>query len=405
MSSRYVAAARAALQNTTQHLRGTPPWVRARNNLERALSELREPAPPVQDRVELFTSGAIALCIEVIRMEDGKLDDDIIRAAWWVINGAMFVGNANDPRELESVRLGVQSNLIELSSWELHFSPLRAGGRFMNNAFMCIISSAARDEFANRVLAADVIEPCLALIRAANMTSDLHVSILDAALIVVAYLSFTRRETVRATVGIEDAITPLIRLLHRRDDPILMRSGFSAARLLIRLMGKEEISRVRRRNPIILDSYHDIMLKVLESGPEHGFRAYEGRWNLSGLALDLSLLSLGDVGKAQLARFVHPVLDMLSLYGKDNAVLVHFGLVFLSQIVSNHECLRELKVGKPKLYMIQSFLCANRHTEAGMLALLSHVVNPIDKPLCLRRDDAGCMKMAYYEDDGGEGTM
>jgi hypothetical protein len=367
------------LEITNTNSPNTPTWTDAENQLEELLWSFDEAGGLKSTRLKYYSSGIFDLIIPIILSEPGKHTNDVLEGAWSLINRGMGTNDVNEQDNIETITKGVELGFIELAVRELRFRPLRYGGKLMYRASLAVLSPAGYGNFTNHVISSGVLAACLDLIRdGGDLENAIDLSNLDTVISVLNNITRFNPTSIRILPNLAEAVQPYLPLLTRQGNDDILMLGFSAAKLLIRLYGKDESSKVIAENPVILDFYPKIMRELMDVGAARNYLLYNSYWKLGGVALDLSLISMSDTNKQLLVPVVPLMLEMMVLHHNSDRSLLRFGLVFLSQIVLDDSCLVELQKDKERrMKAIQSIILSDKEQDKETLSLLKVVMNVV----------------------------
>jgi hypothetical protein len=329
-------------------------------------------------RMKYYSSEIFQLVIAIIKAEVGKHTRGTLDNAWSLVECGMVCGSMNDQDNVETVAKGVDLGFIELAVRELHFRPSRFGGQLIRRAFGVLPNCAAYSNFTNRVMSSGAPLACLELIReGGNIENETtRKNLIDAITTLNSIASFNV-EPIKVLPGVVDAVKPYLPFLAQEGNDDMIVLGFSAARLIIRLYGKDDSSRVIVENPAILDFYPKFMRKVMDVGAIKSYYLYKSYWVLAGVALDLSLIAMSDTNKQLLVPIVPLMLEMMALHHNGDHDLIRYGVVFLSQVSFDESCLAQLQKDKPRVKVIQGIILSDKEHDKETLSLLGVVMNTV----------------------------
>jgi hypothetical protein len=361
-------------------------WTSIQIKLSRILNDVRviEPSKPI--RISLFESGIYNVAISIIAAKPGLFRLETIEDAWYLASESMYVSDANSKSEDETVYLAVQLGLIELAAKELQYKPnLRYHGRIMEAAFICLTCAASMPDLAHRVIANQVVENILDIIERGDISTRTHIENLSSSLIVLTWLAMTKREALLhhlssnlGNIDVIQLISPLFVHLENVHDDKIVLIGFQAVRVIIRLYITEDIgaNQVQRHAISVIQFYCKVMQQVLTSGKAKGFVAFHGHWALNGLCLDASLLSLSNKCNRNglLSPLIPYIIEMMSTYGYNDYNVLYHGLIFLTEISQDKDCLQILLDYKLSLKQIEHVILSEWWINPEIRVLLGIVL-------------------------------
>jgi hypothetical protein len=357
---------------------GSTAWNDAENQLKNLyLSFWEDDTRLKATRMKYYSSGIYESVISTIQGDPGKHTDEVLFNAWLMIECGM-VTDVNEQDNLETVTKGVELGFIELAVRELRFRPLRYEGKIMDRAFIVLSNTGTRSNFTHRVISSGVPLACLELIReGGNVENETTRSILDGAISTLNSIASFSVEPIKVLPGLVDAVKPYLPLLAHEGSGEMISLGFDASRLLIRLYGKDDSSKVILENPVILDFYPKFMRQLMDVGAAKNYKLYGAYWKLAGVALDLSLISKSDTNKQLLVPIVPLMLEMMALHHNGNRELLRYGVIFLSQVSFDESCLSQLQKDKPRIKIIQGIILSDKEQDKETLSLLGVVMNAV----------------------------
>jgi hypothetical protein len=370
-----------SLQIANKNEPGSTAWNNAENKLARLLySFWQEPDPPKLIRLKYFKSGIFEEIIkEIISAQESKHTNRTLDNAWSLINCCMAVPDINEQDKVETLAKGVELGFIELALRELRFRPLRYEGKLLARAFTVLCNTAAYSNFTNRLISNGTPLACLELIReGGNLENEIIHSNLNSAIRTLNNLSRFNVDVVKVLPGIVDAVQPYLLLLTRDegDDDMIM-FGFRVARLLIRLYGKDDSSKVIMENPAILEFYPTFMRKLMDVGHAKNYDLYGSYWNCANITFDLSLISMSDTNKQLLVPVIPLMLEMMALHHYGDCDLLWYGVMFLSQVLLDELCLAELKNNKKRIKAVHEIISSDKEHGKETVSLLKDVMKVV----------------------------
>jgi hypothetical protein len=358
------------------------PWNDAERKLEDLFRSFWQQDTPKKIRLQYYGSGIYnEVLIPLINSPPGTHTDAVLCQAWALIDRSMSITDIHEQDNMETLEKGIQLGFIELAVRELRFRPLRYDGFLMKYAYIVLTAPSAYGKFINNLVSAGTPSACLQLIMDAKNTEDdtVRINLLNA-IRTLSNMSRFNIDAVRALPGLLDVIKPHLPLLSRDDDDNLTLLGFNAARLLIRLYGKDDSSRIIMENPIILNFYPQLMRRVMDVGISQNYSLYGAYWKLAQIALDLSLISMSDTNKQLLVPIVPLMLEMMAFHHDGERDVLRYGVVFLSQVAFDESCLAELKKGQERVKTIQGIILSDKEHDKETLSFLSVVMNTVFPP-------------------------
>jgi hypothetical protein len=374
------------LEISSKNAPTTPAWADAETELSGLLFDFApRHTPKKKERLLIYSSGIVEILTSILQEPTEKHQDETLEASWAILNSAMTDQDQNEKDNMETLRKGVNAGLIELATKELQYSPLRVHGSLMNYAFMALTEPCLYSEFAPRVMSSGAAVACVEFIRRDGGLLQQNPMIKQNINKAIATLnSCTRHQLValRSVNGIAQAMYPFLPLLNREVDDSLVIIGFTAARLLIRLYGKDETSKVIEDNPVILEFYPKFIRKLMDVGAAKNYHLYGKVWVLAGISFDLSLMSKSDTLKknGSLVPFCPLLIEMLAHHYNHDVELMQHGIVFLSQVSFDEACLAALVKDKKLIKDIQGIILGDKSFDKEILSLLSVVMNAVFPP-------------------------
>jgi hypothetical protein len=367
------------LEVANKNVPGSTAWNDAENKLNNLLDSFwQEPNPPKATRLKYYSSAIFDLVFPIINADAGRHTRDVVDAAWLLINTSMACPDINEQDNLETVKKGVELGFIELAVRELRFRPLRFDGKLMDRAFVVLTNTGSRLNFINHVLSSGAPLACLELLReGGNIENETTRSNLTKAIGTLNSLAWFNVEPIKILPGLIDAVKRYLPLLNREGIDNMILLGFMAARLVIRLYGKDDSSKVIMENPVILEFYPKAIRKVMDVGAAKNYSLYGSLWKLAGIALDLSLISMSDTNKQLLVPIVPLMLEMMELHHNGSRDLLRYGIIFLSQVSFDELCLIQLQKDKPRINIIQGIILSDKEHDKETLSLLGVVMNAV----------------------------
>jgi hypothetical protein len=378
LTSSNVKKVKELLSITDKNEPGSSAWENAEGKLRDLLYSFWTAEVSKSARLKYYSSGICNLLPSIITAPPGRHRDNVLRAAWAVVNCAMVAPDVNDHDNLETITKGVEIGFIELAVKELRYRPLRSEGDLMSSACTSLVSPASYPNFVNQVVAAGAPLACLEFIReGADIEDDTFNRIVRAVVGTLNHIARYSIDSVKVLPHIVDAVKPYLPLLTREGNSDILLLGFSSARLLIRVFGKDESSKVILENPVILEFYPKLMRKIMEIGVAGNYNLYNTYWILSGIALDLSLISMSDTNKQLLVPIVPLMLEMMAVHHNGDHDVLRYGVVFLSQVSFDESCLAQLQKDKPRIKVIQGIILSDKEQDKETLSLLGVVMNAV----------------------------
>jgi hypothetical protein len=339
--------------------------------------ELDDNSPTKMKRITYAKSGLFNLCMQVIKDPTENHSTDTLLNAWSLLSVVMCTSSLDEQDNVETLGIGIDLGIVDLAVRELSFNPLRDNGLPMNRAFTVLTNTAAKYEFAGKVVSTGIIPLLVSLIKRKEtlLQDEINLDNISMAFSILASFAMLQPNALRDVPDIIKIAVSCLPYLHITDNDLLVITGFKSARILIRLFGKDESSRVIRENPVILEFYPEFIRKLLQSGPENRFEAYDSNWYISGVMLDLSLITV-EGNQKLLAPIIPLAIEMLSLYGKSDYELLRYGIIFLSQIVVDDWLRKEILIQeKIRLQMITNIVLSDQLLDKEVISLMVGVVN------------------------------
>jgi hypothetical protein len=376
-----IQQARELLVQSNQCVPESNEWILIQENLIDLIETMLIPPDPNKEmRLKLFECGIYSVCFPIVNAPPGKHRPDLVDYCYILLSRSMEVPSVSDKDNLETLTKGVELGLIELAIKEMQYRPLR--GPTVNRAMLCLSTTASKEEFASRIVRGGAVQACLNLIRDTNVNDGSEMgSCTSRALNILASLAAVRPTSLFGIdeQGIKNTLYPLLPLLNHYQHNMIM-TGFRSARLLIRLFGKE-CGIIIRENPDILTFYPHLMKLLLESGGRNKrFCVFNSYWRLGGVALDLWLISIGlnQEEKSLLVPICPLMMEMLTLYGQQESNLLRYGMIFLSQVLDNQQCLMSIRNFKDSfLSMIQDVILSDGNSHVEIICVLKDVVGVV----------------------------
>jgi hypothetical protein len=369
---------KALLEVVNKNVPGNIAWNDAETNLDDLLLSFWQDDTPKGVRLKYYSSGIFELLIPIIQADTGKHTNLVLESAWTLIECGMVTSGINEQDKLETVTKGVELGFVELAVRELRFRPLRYNGELMARAFIVLTSTGTRSNFTNRLVSAETPLASLELIReGGDLENETTRSNLTDAFSTLSSIASFNVEPIKVLLDVVDAVKPYLPLLAREGNDNIILLGFFAARLLIRLYGKDDSSKVIVENPVILDFYPKAMRKVMDVGVAKHYDLYGSYWTLAGVALDFSLISMSDTNKQLLVPVVPLMLEMMALHHNGDRKLLRHGVVFLSQVSFDESCLIQLQKNRPRIKVIQGIILSDKEHDKETLSLLGVVMNAV----------------------------
>jgi hypothetical protein len=319
----------------------TPPWYSTQEKLTNTLWNVYERDAPKHIRLQIIHSGLLELLIPIIKAPQGQFTNHCLEASTAVLNSCMSVASFDEKDNAETLSMGIELGLIELAVRELKFNPLRYHGRLAWYAFSSLTNSAARLHFVNRLLEAEAHLICVDLLRKVGhnfLQDNIMCAILTSCIRTLNAVARHRVDCLRNISDLTELVhgyVPLLNSQQGQDDLIIL--GFGAAKLLIRIKNKDEISEILVENPIIMEFYPKLIRQLIQVGRKQHYRLYSSFWKLSGLILDLSLIAQCNDGNMveMLSPMIPLVLEMMVYHHFDDMDVIKHGLVFLFWVSSS----------------------------------------------------------------------
>jgi hypothetical protein len=378
LTTTNIKKVKALLDVANKNEPGNAAWNDAENKLYDLLWSFDESGGLKPTRLKYYNSGIFDLLTPIILDKEVKHTNDVFEASWSLINRGMGANDSNEQDNIVTITKGVELGFIELAVRELRFRPLRYDGNLMNRAFLALTSTAIRSNFTNRVVSSGAPLACLELIReGGNVENEITRSNLTSAIGTLNNLTRFNIDAIKVLPGVVDAVKPFLPLLTREGNDNMVMLGFSAAKLIIRLYGKDDSSKVILENPVILEFYPKAMRKVMDIGAVKNYLLYNSYWKLAGVALDLSLISQSDTNKQLLAPIVPLMLEMMALHHNGDRDVLRYGIIFLSQVSFDESCLAQLQKDKPRIKVIQGIILSDKEHDKETLSLLGVVMNAV----------------------------
>jgi hypothetical protein len=367
------------LKISTSNSPNTDKWMRAENELQNLLISLKQRQPPLRDRVKYFDSGLLkSVCIPIILAEDGKHENETLKVVWSLLSNGMSAGDSDEKDNKFTLARGVELGIIELAVRELKFQPQRCDGVLASDACFCYGTPANYVEFSNRIISSGALQESLQLIRTGgDLENYLTGYQIEIAFNTLVCLSKFNPEAVRDLPQLIDVVKPYLSLLSRADDEVLVMIGFRASSVLIRVYGKEDSSKVMEENPIIFEFYTKFLREVMDAGLANRYLVYGTYWTLSSFTYNLAVISLSDANKRLLVPLVPLGIELMALHHHGDRELLHYGMIFLSQVSFDELCLNALMKHKDWIKTIQNVVLADKLTSRETLSLLQVVVNAV----------------------------
>jgi hypothetical protein len=358
---------------------GNSTWNDAENKLKNLLWSFWVEESPKKIRLKFYSSGIYDSVISIIKADTGKHMNEVLRASWALVEIGMVASDAKEQDKIETLTKGVDLGFIELAVRELHFKPLRYDGYLMAKAFMALTEPPTYSaEFTSRIISSGAPLACLEFIRVGgDLHNDVVRSNISGAIRTLSNVARRNIDAIKILPHIVDAVKPYLPLLTRDGSDELILIGFVAARLLIRIYGKDDSSKVILENPIILEFYPNVMRKLMDIGAANNYDLYNTYWKLGGIALDMSLISMSDTNKQLLVPVVPLMLEMMALHHNGDRDVLRHGVVFLSQVSFDESCLSELKKDQERVKVIQGIILSDTEFDKETLSLLGVVMNAV----------------------------
>jgi hypothetical protein len=357
-------------------------WYEVEIKLENSLWRLRPAKAPTKEiRLQYYSSGIFELIFLIIKSIPGKHTDGVLEAAWGVGQNGVIVPDVHEKDNIETLTKGVELGFVELAVRELSFRPLRCGGVLMDYAFSALANPASYSNFTNHLIEKGVPRTCLQLIRdGGNILDEITRSNLTRAIRTLNNIARFNVESIRMLPGLVDAVKPYLRLLRRHDegnddDDDMIMLGFTVSKLLIKVYGKDDSSKIIMENPIILDFYPKFMRQVMDIGVNNNYKLFNTLWVLAGIALDLSLISTCNTNKQLLVPIVPLMLEMMLFHNNGDRDVIRYGVVFLSQIYLDEYCGNEIRCKQEWLKQIQEIINSDREFDKETVVLVRDVVS------------------------------
>jgi hypothetical protein len=339
-------------------------------------------SPTYSKRLQYYSSGIFDLLIPIILQTTNS--NQTLENAWRIVGCAMCVPDVKELDNIETIGKGVELGFIELAVRELKFRPLRYDGKLMYSASLALANSAPYANFTNQLISAGAPLACLEYIRDAGNTIENETTRrnLTAAMTTLNNIARFNVNCVQSLPGVIEVVKPFLPLLRRENNYDMVVFGFTAGRLLIRLYGKENSSKIISENPVIVEFYPLFMRKIMNVGAAQSYYLYNTYWVLAGVMLDLSLISTstssGDTTNNKHQQLLIPliplVLEMMACHHNGDCDVLRFGMIFLSQISSNKSCLAEVKKYLEILLIIQDIILSGVEFDKEIVCLLGEIV-------------------------------
>jgi hypothetical protein len=339
------------------------------------------PAPNKSTRLKYYSSGIYEqVIIPILQCKPGLHREDTLIRTWCIIQKGVVGPDSSTKDNLETLSLGVELGFIELALQELIL--YRHDGRILEYAFLALNEPSLTEEHVHRIISNQIPRACLQLIskHGANIhdSSTMLINI-RWAVRVLNGVALYHVEALRDLIGLDNAVKQFVPLL-RNDDEIdddLIMLGFSSARLLIRVYGKDHSSRVIEDNPDALEFFVPLMRKIMDVGFNKSYSLYHTYWRINGLMVDLAIVALSDTNKKLLVPIVPLVIEMMRFHHHDDHELIHNGMIFLSEVVLDKACLAEMKNNSKSLEIIYQVIVDEKSYEKETVALLGVVMNEV----------------------------
>jgi hypothetical protein len=373
-----VKQVKTLLEVTNKNVPGSAAWNDAEDKLDDLLWSFWENEATKTIRLIYYNSGIFESLISIIQADTGKHTDYVLDRAWSLVECGMAVADINEQDNIETLTKGMELGFMELIVRELRFRPLRYDGRLVERAFTGLTGTASYSNFTNVVVSRGVPMACLELIReGGNTENETTRRNISYAISTLNHIARFNIDAIKILSGVVEAVKPYLPLITRKGDDKMMMLGFRVARLLIRLYGKDDSSKVILENPVILDFYPKFMRDVMNVGAAKNYFLYGSYWSLPGIALDLSLISMSDTNKQLLVPIVPLMLELMALHHNSNRDLLHYGVIFLSQVSFDESCLTELKKDKERVKTVQGIILSDKEHDKETLSLLGVVMNAV----------------------------
>jgi hypothetical protein len=359
---------------------GSTTWFEAENEMTEILWTLSQRSGLKSTRLQYYSSGIFNILIPIIQADDGKHSNELLEASWGVINRGMGVSDINEQDNVETLEKGVELGFIELAIRELRFRLLRYDGNLIYRAFLALTAPAAYPNFTNHLVNSGVPWICLELIRESGVDEDLDLeneimlTNLTNAMRTINHIARFNIHAIKILPGLIDAVKPYLPLLARQDNDDLVILGFNAARLLIRLYGKDNTCKVILENPIILDFYPKTMRKLMDIGMSKNYYLYKAYWKIASVVFDLSVISMSNTNKQLLVPILPLVLEMMIFHHNGDCDVLRYGIIFLSQVILDESCLIQLRQDRERIKAIQAIILSDREYDKEDLSVLDSVV-------------------------------
>jgi hypothetical protein len=357
---------------------GSSQWTDAEDQIKTILWSMYIRGSPKDVRLKLYNSGLVELIIPLVQAPDGKHADSTLESVYGIFNSCMAATDSVDSDNVETLTRGVKLGLIEIAVKELQRRPLRYGGRLLWFAFGCINNPGSYPEFTKRIVSSGALPSCIELIReGGDLHDEVRRTIISTALGVLSFVARYDLDTARSLPGLVDAAHQYLPLLTRNGEDEMIMLGFGSSRLLIRTFGKDETSKVIQENPVILEFFPKLLRAVLDAGFKTNYLAYNSYWKVSGLCLDLSIMSLSDTNKKLLLPLVPLMIETMAFHINGDKEVIKHGMVFLSQVSFDESCLAAMVTDKERIKTIQGIVLADKSYDKETLSLLSVVMNAV----------------------------
>jgi hypothetical protein len=335
-------------------------------------------------RLQILQSEIFDLAYEIVNAEPGYYSDQLILSCWLILESTMAVSDLNSKDNLETVTMAVEKKLIELGLKELQYRPPRSNADFITRALTCLTSPASFPEFSTYLLARNAHVICLKFAQdfADYIEDKYFASVIRSCISVLSWLSRFQLDSIRDLKGLADLAIYFLPCLQSDDEKTLLL-GFVCARCLIRVFGKNDTMKIIQENPIILQVYPKLLKEILQVGAGKNYLLYNSYWSLSSIALDFSILSSlsGEQQqqqssniKSSLIPVIPLTLEMLIYHHKSDRDVIRYGIRFLSQLVTDKNCLQVLIKNKKQIQMIQHIILTDCSQDKENLTLLGEVV-------------------------------
>jgi hypothetical protein len=322
----------------------------------------------------LYEIGTIPILIHhvikspLISLESGS-------RAWTILSGMcvdekMFTGTENSD---DAVIRCCEYHVLEVAIEELRYDPSRFNGFLRELATTVIQNSCASQKVSERCLQLGLHVDIMKIIQEASIQENgENEDLIEWYLFGIRCFAWLARyragELKDLTPGIVHACVDLLKYLNSPNHSTMML-GFTAAKTIIRIVGKDENSTVIHQNPTIIDFYSRYLRRAIVNRHENV--------SISGQVVDLALISLADKNKPLMFNTVSAVTAAVDMFGINDSELLYYSLLFLSQISSDELCKQELKTQKHVIDKLAKIIHSSSQFSIEERAMINVVVDAV----------------------------